>query len=319
MTTPPVSIVIPSFNGKELLQRYLPDVAASLEAYTGGGEIVVVEDGGNDGTPEWLSDQFPKVKVVIHDINKGFGAAANSGVEAAANDAVILLNNDMSPKKGFIAPLIERLQSSDDVFAVCSKSLVADGTDEAPTCFEDDDGILKLIQPGLEVSSEPFSSAVTVAYAPGGMSVFRRDMFITLGGFDDLYRPFYWEDADLSWRAWKRGFKALYEPRSEVEHLSHGTIGKLYKRDWYDLINHAHRHLFHMRHLEDRLLKRYLQRVNMLESEINLYDRGVLRRAFFTAVARLDEVIERRRADETPARSTEEIIELSSNRPVEKT
>jgi len=313
----PVSVVIPTYNGVELLRRFLPSVAAALQEYKGKGEIIVVDDGGNDGTSEWLKREFPQTKLVSHKENMGFGPSANDGVKAAQTETVVLLNNDMSPHADFIEPLLERLRSKDDIFAVCAKSLIPDGSDESPTQFKDDNGILKLVQPGLNITAEPFSKAVTVAYAPGGMSIFRRDRFLELGGFDNLFRPFYWEDADLSWKAWQKGWRVLYEPRSVIEHLSHGTIGKFYKRQKYDLINQAHRHLFHLRHLEWDLLERYLRRVNRLATEINLFDFGVERRAFFVALARVNEVLERRHGENRAGVSTEAILELSSNQPVE--
>ena len=92
MKREPVSIVVPSYNGKELLERYLPSVVGSLEEYPGGGEIIVVEDGGDDGTAQWLKSEMKDVKVLVHDTNRGFAHAANCGVEAALNEAVLLLN-----------------------------------------------------------------------------------------------------------------------------------------------------------------------------------------------------------------------------------
>ena len=72
----------------------------------------------------------------------------------------------------------------------------------------------------------------------GGCGAFRRDHFIAMGGFDTLYRPAYWEDVDLSYQAWSRGWTCVYEPRSVIYHRVNGTIGeqagiveKLYHRN----------------------------------------------------------------------------------------
>ena len=63
-------------------------------------------------------------------------------------------------------------------------------------------------------------------FTGGGSSAFDRRKFLELGGFDHLYRPFYYEDTDLGFMAWKRGWKVLYEPGSIVFHEHRGTIGK---------------------------------------------------------------------------------------------
>ncbi len=317
MSDEPVSIVIPSFNGKELLEEHLPSVVEALETYPGGGEIIVSDDGSTDGTAEWLKDNHIGVKVELSGENRGFGAAANMGARASSYEYVLLLNNDMYPENGFISPLNKRINSSDDCFAVCSRSIVPDGSDESPTRLEWEGDIITLTQPGLGVSEKPFDSAVTVAYAPGGMSLFRRERFLELGGIDSLFRPFYWEDADLGWRAWKAGWKIVYEPESTVRHSSHATIGRFYDRGYFELINQAHRHLFNMRHLEWPLLEKYLWKVNLLASQINAYDNGVERRAFYKALQRLDELMKRRRSERNHSRSTEEILELAANRPVD--
>jgi len=316
MSGQPVSLVITSYEGRELLKRFLPDVIRALERYKDGGEVIVVDDGSDDGTPRMLADEFGGVKVVALDENAGFLPAANEGVKAARYEAMMLVNNDVCPDVDFLAPMVERIFGSDDIFAVCPRIIVPDGTDEAANRFEYDDGMLRHVQPGLGVTDKPFDRAVTVAFASGGCSLFRRSRFLELGFFDDLYMPGYYEDVDISWKAWRKGWRVVYEPASVVNHLSHATMEKHLGRDVFTFLHQRGMHLFHLRHLEWPLLEKYLWKVNSLASEGNLYDRGVLRRSFYKAVARLDEVMDRRKADESPARSTEDILEISSNRPV---
>jgi GT2 family glycosyltransferase len=67
-------------------------------------------------------------------------------------------------------------------------------------------------------------------YAGGGSSAYDRRKFLELGGFDPLLHPFYVEDADVSYMAWKRGWKVLYAPGSIVFHEHRGTIGKRFTR-----------------------------------------------------------------------------------------
>src|SRR5205823_9532662 len=73
-------------------------------------------------------------------------------------------------------------------------------------------------------------------YGGGGSCAFDRHKFLELGGFDPLLEPFYLEDTDVGYLAWKRGWKVLYQPRSIVYHEHRGTIGKHYSQDQIGLV-----------------------------------------------------------------------------------
>lgn len=312
---PPISVAITSYNALELLEEYLPKIKVAFDAYAGGGEIIVVEDAGSDGTLDWLKTAHPEVRAIVSDRNRGFAATANRGVRESQNDIVVLLNNDMAPEGDLFAPLVNRIHGGEDIFAVTAKSIVADGGNESISVAAMDDGLITLEQPGLD-PERVFDKAVTLFHAGGGFSAYRRNMFLELGGFDSIYYPIYWEDVDLSYRAWRRGWMSVYEPKAAVRHRSHGTMRKLIQGEKFDLMNFAHLHLFHLLNLENDELERYIRRVNRLMSEINLYDRGILRRGFYVALKRLDAVIERRKKMEK-GKSLDEIIKASSLKPLE--
>ena len=110
------SVVIPNWNGKDLLARYLPSVVAALAANP-ANEIVVVDNGSSDGSAEFVRTAFPRVKLVALEKNLGFGGGSNAGFHAAANDIVVLLNSDMRVEEDFLAPLLEGF-ADPQVFAV---------------------------------------------------------------------------------------------------------------------------------------------------------------------------------------------------------
>jgi len=118
-----VSVIIPSFNGKELLEEYLPSLKTALEPYSGASEILIVENGSTDETVSFLNRNYPEVRILKNSVNKGFGPAVNWGVREAKYDIVLLLNNDIRVDKDFIAPLARHFDDP-AVFAVVSKSLV---------------------------------------------------------------------------------------------------------------------------------------------------------------------------------------------------
>src|SRR5437867_518152 len=87
------STVIPNWNGRDLLEKYLPFLETAL-AGNPDNEIIVVDNGSTDGSVEFLRLNFPRVKVLELERNLGFGGGSNVGFVAAANDIVVLLNND---------------------------------------------------------------------------------------------------------------------------------------------------------------------------------------------------------------------------------
>jgi O-antigen biosynthesis protein len=249
----PVSIIIPTWNGRELLKRFLPSVVEALAAWPGGGEIVVADDGGTDGTAEFLAAEFPSVRVVRSEINRGFAATANMGMEAARNRVSLLLNNDVETERQFIAPLVRWFEDG-NTFAVCALSL-----DWDHTTFRDGGkagywkrGFWRVwrnyeVVRGQEEPPQPWPSI----YGSGGFTAFDRDKWLVLGGLDELFAPFNWEDTDICYRGLKRGWCVLYEPESVVYHSPNTTIGSTSRRLRVRFISRRNRLLFHWKNLTD--------------------------------------------------------------------
>jgi GT2 family glycosyltransferase/glycosyltransferase involved in cell wall biosynthesis len=221
------SVVIPTWNGRDLLARNLPSVIQAL-AGNPAHEIIVVENGSSDGSAEFLRRSFPQVRVIEPGRNLGFGGGANAGVRAARNDVVVLLNNDMRVDPGFLAPLLEGFRD-EKVFAVSCQIFFAD-----PQRRREETGLTEgwWENGALRVrhrSDEGLTELFPCFYGGGGSCAFDRRKFLELGGFDELFAPFYLEDADLGYRAWKRGWKVMYQPRSVVWHEHRGTIGRRFR------------------------------------------------------------------------------------------
>src|SRR5215471_8030257 len=224
------TVVIPNWNGRDLLEKYLPSV---IEALAGNpeNEIIVVDNGSTDGSAEFLRERFPQVNLLALPRNLGFGGGSNAGFRAAKNEIVVLLNSDMRVAPDFLAPLLEGF-SDPDVFAVSCQIFFS-----APDKLREEtgltqgwwqDGSLRVrhrIDPGI-------TGLFPCFYGGGGSCAFDRAKFLELGGFDRLLEPFYLEDTDLGYMAWKRGWKVLYQPRSVVYHEHRGTIGKKFSYEY---------------------------------------------------------------------------------------
>lgn len=218
-----VTIIVPTYNGRTLLEKNLP----GLVACAGECEIIVVDDGSTDSTAEYLRECFPRIVSLTMDANGGFARACNAGVRQARGDIVYLLNSDVSVSPGFLDAVLPHFQRP-DVFAVGS---FAAGT--GPVAAKVFYLPLVKFKWGIfwywyEKLEPPPAGGVEVFCVSGGHAAFDRAKFLALGGFDELFRPFYAEDGDLCWRAWKRGWKSICEPRSVVTHACKGTIGRLY-------------------------------------------------------------------------------------------
>ena len=228
------SVVIPNWNGRDLLVKYMPSV---IEAMAGNpkNEIIVVDNGSEDGSAESLRERFPTVRVLALDRNLGFGGGSNEGFRAAKNDIVVLLNSDMRVQPDFLAPLLEAF-SDEKVFAVSCQIFFSD-----PAKLREETGLTQgwWENGGLRVRhriDKVISAPFPCFYGGGGSCAFDRRKFLQLGGFDELLRPFYLEDTDLGYEAWKRGWKVLYQPRSVVYHEHRGTIGKVFSEQQIDQV-----------------------------------------------------------------------------------
>ncbi|MBN1629143.1 MAG: glycosyltransferase [Thermoleophilia bacterium] len=223
-STSAASVVIPNWNGSDLLSTHLPSVVRAMSGNP-SNEIIVVDNGSTDGSADLLREQFPTVRLLALDENLGFGGGSNAGFRAATNDIVVLLNNDMRVEEGFLAPLLEGF-SDESVFSVSCQIFFSD-----PRKVREETG---LTQAWWESGSirvrhrldDKVDRLFPCFYGGGGSTAYDRHKFLELGGFDPLLAPFYMEDTDLGYMAWKRGWKALYQPRSRVYHEHRGTIGR---------------------------------------------------------------------------------------------
>src|SRR5579864_8906020 len=202
-----VSVVIPNWNGKELLEKYLPSV---IEALAGNpdNEIIVVDNGSTDGSAEFLRTAYPSVRVLALPVNLGFGGGSNEGFREARNDIVVLLNSDMRVARDFLAPLLEAFRDT-GVFAVSCQIFFSD-----PNKVREETGLTQgwWEDGGLRVrhrADPSIQEAFPCFYGGGGSCAFDRRKFLELGGFDELLRPFYLEDTDLGYEAWKRDRKSV--------------------------------------------------------------------------------------------------------------
>ncbi len=242
-----ISIVIPNWNGRELLEKNLPYVVKVFENKKNKVlEIIVVDDASSDESVKFLKKNFENVKVVVHKTNRGFAAAVNTGARTARGTLICLLNSDVLPSENCLQTINEDFEDS-KVFAV---SLHEKGYGPAKGKFTE--GFIG--HGGLSEKTHVADSF----WASGGSAAFRRSIWMELKGMDDdLLSPFYWEDIDLCYRAQKRGYKVLWDPRCIVEHHHESTVKKL-NQGWVARIRERNQLLFMWKNITSRnLLKKH--------------------------------------------------------------
>lgn len=198
-----ISVVIPNWNGEDKLKRNLPK-ALKLKGVL---EIIVSDDASTDGSVVMMEREFPSVKVVKKSKNGGFSSNVNYGVSFAKGDLIFLLNSDATPEVDCLKYALGHFEN-EKIFSVgCN---VGGGWSWAIWR----DGWFWTKQMGKESDTETHQTL----WASGGSGIFRRDLWNKLGGLDELMNPFYVEDVDLGYRATKRGYINMFEPKARVEH-----------------------------------------------------------------------------------------------------
>lgn len=229
-----ISIVIPNYNGEQIMKKNLPVVLEAVKEYKDGKvEIIIPDDPSTDTSAEVIEDFIKSIKqkhiigktISNKDKNKsGFSKNVNRGIMLATGDILILLNTDVIPHKNFLRPLLSHFNSP-DVFAV---GCMDESKEDNETVLRGR-GIGKWIK-GFLLHGPGALDKTSTLWVSGGSSAFSKKIWDKIGGLNELYNPFYWEDIDLSYRAQKAGYKVIFEKKSIVIHEHNtGAIKTLHK------------------------------------------------------------------------------------------
>lgn len=215
------SIVIPVFNKAELTRHCLATLPPTIEG-CGQGEVIVIDNASSDHTPEVLS-KFPWVRVIRNEENFGFAGACNQGARLACGKYVIHLNNDTEAKPGWLRAMLATAEQ-DRVGAVGARLLFPNGTLQHAGAYvvpyrfgQLDFGVFHLLyelagdHPGAMVQRD-------VQVVTGACILTPRELFLELGGFDEIYWNGY-EDVDLCFKIGAAGYRVVYEPRAVLIHF----------------------------------------------------------------------------------------------------
>ncbi len=224
-----ISVVIPSRNGRDLLERCLPGLASATE-------LIVVDNGSDDGTAEWLARTYPSVIVEHSAAPLAFAVAMNRGIRRARYSHVCALNNDMVVEAGFLEALRSSFDAVPDLFCASAQIFLPEGQrreETGKTVLNPEPGVTDLpIRCDVPLEGEDQSY---VLYGSGGCSLYDGAKLAALGGFDEIYEPAYVEDLDLGVRAWACRWPTVYCAGARVLHQHRTTTSRYYTEAQLDL------------------------------------------------------------------------------------
>ena len=213
-----VSVIVPTLNGARHLEDCLPTLAAQSYSPL---EILVVDNGSSDDSKE-VVEKFDARWVPL-DRNYGFAPALTKGIMASRGRVLLFVNNDMRFDPDFVSNLAAPILQDDSVFATDARQLDWEGNAELHGATRlrrrgfgrafDRTGSLPL----LDVVHKPSLEVRECFQACGGNMAVDRAKLELLGGLDDRLVAG-WEDTDLAWRSWARGWRTLFIPSATCEH-----------------------------------------------------------------------------------------------------
>ena len=254
MHTTGISVVIPNYNGQNLLPVILPALLTALLKTSQPFEIYVVDDCSTDNSVLYLTKQHPSVKILQNFSNKGFSVTANKGFFAAQYDYVFLLNSDVKLTEDYFATLFKYFDDT-DTFGVMGRiigwddDVIQDGA-KYPSFHG-----AKIKTAGNYLPLKPNSSdRLFSMYLSGANALLDRKKLLLLGGFNELFSPFYVEDYELSLRAWRVGYKCYFDYEAVCRHQVSTSIKAKSKKKYINTIYYRNKLLLHYIHLSGKEL-----------------------------------------------------------------
>lgn len=225
------AVVILNWNGKALMQQYLPALLEHTDFP--GVAIVIADNGSDDGSVDWLKAEYPQLRLICLERNYGFAEGYNRAIEALDADYLVLLNSDVKVSQGWLSVLTDFLDQHPDV-AACQPKILSFVKpayfEHAGACggFIDTLGYpfcRGRIQDHLEEDKGQYDQVIDIFWATGACLCIRRNDYIAAGGLDGSFFA-HMEEIDLCWRLRNRGRRLVCLPGSVVYHLGGGTLNK---------------------------------------------------------------------------------------------
>lgn len=261
---PSVAVVILNWNGKKHLETYLPSVVK----HSGDAVIYLADNASTDDSLAYTKEHFPSVKFIINESNGGFAKGYNDALQHLTEDYFILLNSDVEVTPSWIPPVIELLETKENVCIAQPKIRAYLNKEEfeyagAAGGFIDFLGYpfcQGRIFDSIEKDNGQYNTSREVFWATGACMFVKASIFNQLGGFDERYFA-HMEEIDLCWRAKNMGYSVFYVAESTVYHLGGGTMNNTNPRKTFLNFRNSLMTLYKNDQSKFRLFKLFLRMV----------------------------------------------------------
>lgn len=224
-----ISIVILNWNGKELMEKFLPSVIE--HSPLDYAEVVVADNGSSDDSVAMLQQLFPSVRLILLDKNYGFAEGYNRAIKEIKTPFTVLLNSDIEVTAGWLEHPLSLLESDHSIAAIQPKILSERQKDYfeyagAAGGFMDDYGYpfcRGRILHEIEKDKKQYDTPIDILWASGACLFIRTDIYKNEGGLDATFFA-HQEEIDLCWRIKNRGYRLICVPQSVVYHVGGATL-----------------------------------------------------------------------------------------------
>lgn len=223
-----VSVVIPVYKN---LDEFVHNLSVNIPFFD-QAEIIIVNDDPESSFPSSLAlsqSMSRHIKWINHSANEGFSRSVNDGVRQASGDYVLLLNSGVQLKDSSWINLIQEFEGDHNLFAVGFAQEEKDGVIVGRNELYFKNGLFHHRGLAAQLSNTEKTELLPTAWAECGAALFRKAMWDALGGLDEQYSPFYWEDVDISYRATQKGWSVRFAPQVVVKHNHESTTGTYFK------------------------------------------------------------------------------------------
>jgi len=217
-----VSVVVQNWNNFDLTSKAVASVVNHTDKDV---EIILVDSGSDSHDLEELKGKFKDtgVSILSVGVKRFIGEGNNIGAESASGDILVFLNNHVMVTENWLEPLIHELRENPKVGAVGPKFVYPDGSIREAGAFLDRNG--QSVQRGKGQNSGVyfFNEKREVQYVSADCFAIRKKDFLKVGGFNFVYEPAHYEDADLCFSLRATGLSVVYQPESTVIHMGSQT------------------------------------------------------------------------------------------------
>jgi N-acetylglucosaminyl-diphospho-decaprenol L-rhamnosyltransferase len=243
-----INVIILNYNGEKLIPECLPSIIEARGASKHNVRITVIDNESTDKSLEVLAC-YGKAVEVVKLKNRVFCSYAEV-IREQKDEIAVLLNNDLRVDRDFIDTMAEVFEKHDNAFMVAPKCF--DFTGEALEGGRSK-GYIKFGWFGGIARFKGWEKEIEIpAYTfQTGFGAVRRDRFLELGGYEDLYLPGRLEDTDICFRAWKKGWKSYYAPKSVVYHLGGASFKEKFGKKGISSIDSRNSALFFWKNIND--------------------------------------------------------------------